>query len=177
MVRKRGYAGFSYADLAKAVGLRKASIHHHFATKADMAIALLASYDARYDLALSAILRNEPDAGTRIMRYAALYLDGVEKGLGCLCAAFAAELDELPQQLRADLKRFFAKHVRWLETVIDEGRARGTIRSDIEPAAFARMIVSLLEGSLMMERALDGARGFGATLGALRKVLDPPSPA
>lgn len=39
--RQRGYDGFSYADLAGDVGLRKASIHHHFPTKATLALALI----------------------------------------------------------------------------------------------------------------------------------------
>lgn len=33
MLRSKGYAAFSYADLEKAVGIRKASIHHHFPKK------------------------------------------------------------------------------------------------------------------------------------------------
>ena len=43
LVRGRGYAGFSYADLAEAVGIRKASIHHHFPTKVDLGAALVAA--------------------------------------------------------------------------------------------------------------------------------------
>ena len=46
----------SYADLAEVVGIRKASIHHHFPTKTDLAIALLRSYEERYGAALEAIL-------------------------------------------------------------------------------------------------------------------------
>ncbi|WP_371915197.1 TetR/AcrR family transcriptional regulator [Pseudomonas fluorescens] len=29
-MRSKGYSAFSYADLAAKVGIRKASIHHHF---------------------------------------------------------------------------------------------------------------------------------------------------
>ena len=32
-MRSKGYSAFSYADLAVEVGIRKASIHHHFPTK------------------------------------------------------------------------------------------------------------------------------------------------
>ena len=47
VVRMRGYDGFSYADLAGAVGIRKASIHHHFPAKQDLATAIVARYAAR----------------------------------------------------------------------------------------------------------------------------------
>jgi len=42
--RAHGYDGFSYADLAKDVGIRKASIHHHFPSKASLALALMERY-------------------------------------------------------------------------------------------------------------------------------------
>ena len=132
LVRGRGYSGFSYADLADAVGIRKASIHHHFRTKEDLGAALVAAYDLRYDEALDAILTQSPDAIARVEAYGRLYLTGVEKGLGCLCAALAVELDTLPPVLRADIARFFDKHIAWLERVLAQafgpmpsrGRAR-----------------------------------------------------
>jgi TetR/AcrR family transcriptional repressor of nem operon len=33
LIQQRGFLGFSYADLEKAIGIRKASIHHHFPGK------------------------------------------------------------------------------------------------------------------------------------------------
>ncbi|MEO9863924.1 TetR/AcrR family transcriptional regulator, partial [Yoonia sp.] len=42
--RTRGFDGFSYADLAQDVGIRKASIHHHFPTKAALSAALMERY-------------------------------------------------------------------------------------------------------------------------------------
>ena len=36
-IRDRGYAGFSFRDLAAEVGIKSASVHHHFPTKAKMA--------------------------------------------------------------------------------------------------------------------------------------------
>ncbi len=40
LVRTRGFAAFSYADLSERVGIRKASIHHHFPTKEELGGAL-----------------------------------------------------------------------------------------------------------------------------------------
>lgn len=172
LVRGRGYSGFSYADLAEAVGIRKASIHHHFRTKEDLGLALIAAYDARYDEALAAILADHR-ALARIEAYGRLYLTGVEKGLGCLCAALAVELDTLPERLRADIARFFEKHVGWLEIVLAEGVAEGDLRPDLAPADAARMIVATLEGALLLERLLDGPKGFESTLSALLDALRP----
>ena len=167
LVRRRGYAGFSYADLAETVGIRKASIHHHFATKSDLAHALVAAYDARYDAALAGIRADEPDAIGRIAAYGALYLGGVEAGLGCLCAVLAIEGEALPASLRADIVGFFEKHIAWLEGVLAEGIAAGCVRASAEPGPTARMVIAALEGALLMERLLAGPAGFRGTLTAL----------
>ena len=173
LIRGRGYSGVSYADLAEIVGIRKASIHHHFPTKVDLAIALLAAYDARYDLALADILDASDDGLARVRAYATMYLQGVEKGLGCLCAAFAAELDTLPDRLRADLTRFLAKHIAWVEQVLTTGLSNGTIRTTVDPRPYARMIVAALEGGLMMERTLGGPLGFMDGFAAIEDALRP----
>ena len=41
LLLERGYAGFSYQDIADAVGIRKASIHHHFPAKEDLGRAII----------------------------------------------------------------------------------------------------------------------------------------
>lgn len=173
LVRSRGYSGFSYGALAEAVKIRKASIHHHFPTKTDLALALVAAYDARYDEALAEILRDGTGAVGRIEAYGRLYLTGVEDGLGCLCAVLAVEIDTLPGPLRDGLVRFFDKHVAWLEAVLSAGLADGGIRSRVDPAAAARMVVATLEGALMLERVLAGPIGFRTTLTALCDGLRP----
>ena len=44
LVQVRGFNAFSYADIAKALGIQKASLHHHYATKAELGVALVTRY-------------------------------------------------------------------------------------------------------------------------------------
>ncbi len=67
LVRTRGYAGFSYGDLATAIGISRASIHHHFPSKEDLGAALIESYTERYDAALQAIWA-QSESGSRGLR-------------------------------------------------------------------------------------------------------------
>lgn len=173
LVRASGYAGFSYADLAAAVGIRKASIHHHFPTKTDLALALVAAYAERYEAALAEIEAAHAEAPARIEAYGRLYLGGVEQGLGCLCAVLAIEGEALPGQVRADIARFFERHIAWLEGVLREGLARGAVRPDLDPKAQGRLVVATLEGALLLERLLGGPQAFAGTLGALVSGLLP----
>ena len=171
LVRRRGWSGFSYADLAEAVGLRKASIHHHFPTKEALGVALIEAYGIRYDQALERITTDSTGGLARVEAYAKLYLHGVEDEQGCLAAAMAAELAILPVRIRDAVALFFRRHIVWLTQILVEGQANGTINADIEPAQSARMIIATLEGALMMERLLGGPPGFHDTLAALRKSL------
>lgn len=176
LVRSRGYAGFSYADLAEAVGIRKASIHHHFPTKVDLGAALVAAYDARYAAGMAEIRAGRPDAPGRILAYGRYYLGGVEQGLGCLCAALAIEGEALPERLRGDIAAFFRRHLDWLEEVLREGVAEGSLRPGVDPARQARSILATLEGALLMERLFASPAAFGDTLVALVDSLTPPPP-
>mgnify|MGYP001201234984 CR=1 FL=1 len=173
LIRRRGYSGFSYADLADTVGIRKASIHHHYPTKETLVVAVLKAYRARYAKGLSSIMTKHSSALDRIEAYGRLYLTGVEQSLGCLCAALAAELETLPENLRTGTTGFFQEHITWLEKVYTEGLANGEVRKTLKAREAARMILSALEGALLMERMVAGPQGFKHTLSALRKSLAP----
>ncbi|VTZ26909.1 Transcriptional regulator, TetR family [Methylocella tundrae] len=175
LVRSRGYSGFSYADLALAVGVRTASIHYYFPAKKDLGVALVAFYDERYDAEMAGILRSTDDGLERVTAYARLYLSGLEQKLGCLCAVLAITPEFLPTEIRDAVRRFFRKHFLWLKTVLEEGRANGSIRKDIDCDQQARVAIALLEGALLMEPMLDGSSGFMSAIAALQSQLRPAS--
>lgn len=173
LIRSRGYSGFSYADLSAVVGVTKATIHHHYATKELLAAAALEAYTARYAEGLEKIEADVPNALDRIEAYGRLYTDGINRGLGCLCAALAADLDVLPIALRAGTMAFFKSHLIWLERVYEKGLDLGELSIDLNPAEAARLIVATMEGSLLVERMLSKQHGFELSLAALRKSLSP----
>ena len=53
LIQTRGYSAFSYQDISDSLGIRKASIHYHFASKTDLGIAVVDRYIARFDAALT----------------------------------------------------------------------------------------------------------------------------
>lgn len=171
LIRTRGYSGFSYADLAGVVGIRKASIHHHFPTKESLVIATVESYHDRYARNLARIETDHTNAIDRIAAYTRLYVLGLDRGLGCLCAALAAELGPLPESLRMRAMRFFEDHIAWIERIYTTGLDRREVNPDLSASEAARMVVSILEGSLMMERMLLGREGFDVTRRAMLKSL------
>ena len=62
LLRTKGYAAFSYADLAERIAIRKASIHHHFPTKEALLTALVDEYLAKFIATLADLAATRIDA-------------------------------------------------------------------------------------------------------------------
>lgn len=171
LIRTCGYAGFSYADIAATIGITKASIHHYFPTKEKLVATAIEVYRARYAEAFDQIEAGHSHALDRIDAYGRLYLAGLDQDLGCLCAALAIERDTLSEGLREATATFFKDHLDWLERTYVDGLSKGQVSDHLEAAHAAKLILSMLEGALLIERVLDKRDGFEASLGALRNTL------
>jgi len=66
LLRTKGYAAFSYGDLADEVGIKKASVHHHFPTKEGLSIAIVESYLFRFKKSLVQINDDNVDVVARL---------------------------------------------------------------------------------------------------------------
>ena len=154
LLRTRGYAAFSYADLSARVGIRKASIHHHFRTKEELGIALIDSYLVNFTTALAEALDDEPHALPRLRRYAAFFTGSLEDEMMPLCGALSAEALALPASMQQRVHDFFQLHLQWLEGVLRDGIAEGALRADLDVARAAAMLLSVLEGASLVAWAL-----------------------
>lgn len=169
LIRTRGYAAFSYADLAESSGIRKASVHHHFPKKEDLASALVSQHVTHFQNALDAIRRAEPKVQARLTAYAQLFLDGFKNGMLPLCGALAAERDALPEPLRANVSSFFRLHLSWLSQVVREGIEAGQVRAGVNADRAALLLLSAVEGGSFIGWAL---HDIGPVLSAFHDVVE-----
>src|SRR6185312_16398602 len=103
LVQTRGFNGFSYADIAQALKVTKASLHYHFPAKADLGARLIERYEANFVRALAKIDAQASDAREKLRRYAAIYEDVVRDNRMCLCGMLAAEYGTLPKPMRDEM--------------------------------------------------------------------------
>lgn len=157
LMRTRGYAAFSYADLAERVGIRKASIHHHFPTKAELGGALIDGYLVKFENALQTILDDENAAPERLRRYVDFFLESMNGGMLPLCGALSAEMSVLPETLQGRVRYFFELHLKWLERVVRAGVAAKELREDIDEKRAAMLLLSTLEGASLVAWAIGDA--------------------
>src|SRR5688572_2738685 len=100
LVQTRGYNGFSYADIAEAMQVTKASLHYHFRSKADLGAELIERYERNFLAALAQIDREAKDAADKLRRYAAIYGGVLRANRMCLCGMLAAEFGTLPKPMK-----------------------------------------------------------------------------
>jgi TetR/AcrR family transcriptional repressor of nem operon len=155
LIQTRGYSAFSYQDIADALGIRKASIHYHFASKADLGIAVVNRYIDRFDAALAEVASDEQQSSMAMLdMYVQPYLAFARApDRVCLCGAMAGEMMALPQELRARVDHFFRTHQAWLTKLLKRGVARGEFHLVAPPAKVARSIFAGLQGALLVKRA------------------------
>jgi TetR/AcrR family transcriptional repressor of nem operon len=153
LVQTRGFNGFSYADIAAEVGITKASLHYHFATKAELGRMLVERYSEAFTAALAAIAAGPPDAQQRLRDYVRLYTDVLADQRMCLCGMVAAEYGTLPPQMQEAIRAFFEINEGWLTAQIEQGVHAGRLSPRLTPRDSARMLVGALEGEMLVARA------------------------
>jgi TetR/AcrR family transcriptional repressor of nem operon len=160
LAQQRGFNGFSYADIAAALKITKASLHYHFATKGELGRALIVRYTERFQAALDAL---EGTPANMLRMYVRLYEDVLVRDRMCLCGMFAAEYSTLPGPMRSELRRFFDKNEAWLARHLEQGRVSGDFQYEGSSVEMARMLTAGLEGAMLLARSFEQAERFSAT--------------
>src|ERR1700749_2019497 len=89
LVQRRGFNGFSYANVATELGVTKASLHYHFPGKAELGEALIARYTDRFSAELDRLDADGLAPTAKLAAYAALYANVLREDRMCLCGMLA----------------------------------------------------------------------------------------
>ncbi len=152
LVQTRGFNGFSYADVAGALHVTKASLHYHFATKATLGERLIERYLVSFLAALDRI-DDHGEAGAKLRAYAGIYADMLGNGRMCLCGMLAAEHATLPPAMQDGVRHFFEANEAWLVGVILRGREKAQLAFAGSPVEAARVLVATLQGAMLLARS------------------------
>lgn len=170
LARSRGFDAFSYADLSDQVGIRKASIHHHFPTKADLALALISRYREQFSGVLATISDEARTGSARLLGFLDAYRAALQGGRAvCLCVAFSAGRESLSESVRSELDAFHEEGLKWLRETFETGQADGSIQHVGEPSMEANAALALVEGAQLMARAAEDMSRYDAATKLLRQ--------
>jgi TetR/AcrR family transcriptional regulator, transcriptional repressor for nem operon len=177
LLQDRGFNGFSYADVAAELNITKPALHYHFASKAELGEALIARYTTRFLDALAAVDSGNAPPPAKLEHYARLYLDVLRGQRMCLCGMLAAEYTTLPRPMQASVMTFFDRNEAWLEAVLEQGRADGSLRFGGPARETARLIVSCLEGAMLVARPYHDIARYQTAAANILAIIRPAEPA
>lgn len=156
LLQTRGYASFSYRDISSRLGITNASVHHHFPSKDDLLTALTARYRARQKLRMAELERSHPSPSRRLEAYFELMERLASSGNKiCPVGVLQSEFNVIPETSQAIVREMFDEARDWLTRLLADGRDRGELDFEGEPAEWAVTILAAVQGALQVARAVD----------------------
>ena len=151
---QRGYWGASLRDLMDATGLEKGGIYNHFRSKDELAAAAFEHNVERMGALIRSALESSPrDAVSRLRavlevyrRFALAPIPG-----GCPILNAATDTDDTHPAMRAQVQSAMRRlREDTFERIVARGIERGEIRASVVPSDVATVLVSTIEGALML---------------------------
>lgn len=168
LARKRGFDAFSFADLATATGIRKASVHYHFPTKAELARMLITRYSGRFFGALEDLAATAPTAQARMEGLIGLYRGALEGGQSmCLCVSFSSSVSSLPDEVQTSIEDFRKHTTDWIAQAFALAQKDGSLLVTRSPESEAATAFALLEGAQIAAHAARDVSIFDLAVGHL----------
>ena len=151
---QKGYAGTALSDLMRATGLEKGGIYRHFESKQELAAdafdhAWKIAVDTRFEGTEQ--IENTVDRLQQIVRNFRDRRTGLVPG-GCPLLNTAIDCDDGNPKLRAKARQALSSWLDRMQSIAEEGKRRGEVRSDVDTAKLATLIAGTLEGSGMVSR-------------------------
>ncbi len=167
-IQRFGYNGFSFRDVAAEVGMKSASVHYHFPTKADLGVAVVKRYHEQFAAALGGASDSALSVEELLARFANVYLAVLNADqLMCLCGMLGAEVAALPEDVATEVKNFFSYSIDWL-TIVYERKDQSNGKSEtMAPRIKAQRHLATMQGALILARSMRDPKVFNEIANAI----------
>jgi TetR/AcrR family transcriptional regulator, transcriptional repressor for nem operon len=161
-----GYGGLNFRDIGAEVGIKAASIYHHFPSKADLGAAVAKRYWEDTASNLEALSTAIGDPTKALQAYPGLFRRSLEEeNRMCLCSFMAAEYDDLPDPVKTEVQAFADVNVAWLAKMLAAASVSGG-----KCETKARAIFAAVAGAQLMARSRADLSLFDALIVAFRET-------
>lgn len=168
-----GYNGFSYADVSAAVNISKPSIHHHFASKAELVRVVLVRYREETRAGVAALEQQVSDPTAQLQAYTDYWSACIHEGSlpFCVCAMLAAELPAIPVEVADEVRGHFSELGTWLTSVLTRGAAQKAFFLQATPEDEAKTFMATVHGAMLSARAYGDPAMFSRIVQPLLRRL------
>jgi TetR/AcrR family transcriptional regulator, transcriptional repressor for nem operon len=155
LFNQHGFAGSSMSEVMAATGLQKGGIYRHFESKEQLAVEAFAYAVGLVGRRFAAALEGRTNAIDRlnaiISVFAGLSADPPVPG-GCPVMNAGIENDDGNPALRERARTAMDDLRGLVARTAERGKTRGEVRADVDSDELATVLVSTLEGAVMMSR-------------------------
>ena len=149
MIQTKGYDSFSYNDLSLRLGIRKASIHHHFPKKQELGLAYL---KYRFELAkdIENQLRNSKmNSLQKLQAFLDLGVKLIEEKKICPVSSFQADRWNINEEMQGVLTKIEETEMSMLTSILEDGRSSEELFFVGEAKDQASLILSSMKGAIL----------------------------
>lgn len=173
LLQRVGYASFSFRDLADAVGIRAASVHYHFPTKADLGVALVDWFRAQSDPKIAGLCQANPNIRNRLLALAEHVADHTcTSGKSCPINLLLSEFSVLPEVLQLKVRAWVDDCITGMASWLEQGRRAGELHFPGDAISQARLVWSVIEHGTQLARTHPD-QPFGALMRHLVATMTP----
>jgi len=153
LFNRRGFEGGSLSELMEATGLEKGGIYRHFSSKEELAAE---AFDYAWKVVLDTRMHDLdriPNSVDKLKQFIANFIDRRPSVAGgCPLLNTAIDADDGNPVLRERARKGLHEWRDRLSSIVDSGIKRGEIRRGVNAKEVATLIISSLEGALVIGR-------------------------
>ena len=147
------------------MGIKSASIHYYFPSKADLGAAVARHYWEDTAADLESMLVETSDPARCLRQYPDIFRKSLERdNRMCLCSFMAVEYDDLPEAVKKEVQTSADVNVAWLSRVLT---AAAVVNAE-ESEQRARAIFAAVAGAQLMARSRSDITLYDALIESYR---------
>lgn len=150
-----GFQQTSVDEILKKSGVTKSNFYYHFKSKEELGLKILQRFINQYeaDVLIKTLGNKSLGPSERLVEFynsVKTFHRDLNNPKGCPFGNMAIEMSGSNENFREKLSAFFNSWEKVIEECINEGMRTGDFRSDLHPGVVAQLILSHLEGAIMM---------------------------
>ena len=173
LFNQRGFEGGSLSELMEATGLEKGGIYRHFSSKEELAAE---AFDYAWKVALDTRMHDLdriPNSIDKLKQFIVNFIDRRPSVPGgCPLLNTAIDADDGNPVLRERARKGLQEWRDRLSSIVDSGIKRGEIQRGVDAKEVATLIISSLEGALVICRLERNREALVAARSHLERYLE-----
>ena len=146
LIHTKGYHGFSYKDIAEEIGIKKASVHHHFASKEELVSSVVEHHIQRFNK--WADFHKEKSPTELLLEFKEMYRYLSHNCTRiCPVGMLTAEYPILPERVQKQVDKIWNTIHTWVLNVLKEGQNQQVFYK-FDPIVKSKLIVLCFQGLL-----------------------------